>query len=465
MRYDAPHPTLTMSSRSALPTRPLLAITALVLAALAPTTSARADAIDPTVPRTLVVGAPRGAAPSERLDAQRSGRSRTLFPATPLHRWEHHINGGLELSPVVDAQDNVLVVGATPDVIKLDFEGKELWRARFGTSPAVAPPVLTSDGTLVVVTAAGQAVGLTPTGAIRFVSPLGVRGRDADTPPLALDDGGVIIAAGGALVEIDRDGAVRARTALENKPGSTDTRVTGALVQGPVTEAGPLGALFTTESGSVFAWRPPASPRRLGSLGGFPRRGGVLTGPRTLTAVVDNRRVVDFDLPTGVTRVRANSGLGVQLDGPITLGPDGLLLVATQLGLLLGVDAAGNEMVRVVLEPPPPPPPLGAGPVAAQPPSRGSVFSGSVGVGVGGGVGSGFFGVPAEIKPSPAPIVDREGRIAFVRAVGRAGVITPKGTLALASERVCGSPLAVLPAGEKRLLIACRDGGLWLYGE
>jgi hypothetical protein len=82
-----------------------------------------------------------------------------------------------------------------------------------------------------------------------------------------------------------------------------------------------------------------------------------------------------------------------------------------------------------------------------------------------GGVGSGFFGTPVEIKPSPAPILDREGRIAFVRASGRAGVINPKGTIVLASERVCSSPIAALPAGEKRLLIACRDGGLWLYGE
>lgn len=444
-----------MSLHSAPDHRPLLAATALVIAALLPARSAHADAIDPTMPRTLVVGAPRGAAPCERLDAQRSGRSRTLFPAAPLHRWEHHLTGGLELSPVVDAQDNVLVVGTTPDAIKLDPEGKEIWRVRFGASAAVIAPVLTSDGTLVIVTAAGQAVGITPSGSIRFVSPLGVRGRDADTPPLALDDGGVIIAAGGALVEIDRDGAIRARTALENKLGSADTRVTGALVQGPATDAGPQGALFTTESGSVFAWRPPASPRKLGNLGGFPRRGGVITGARTLTAIVDSRRIVDFDLPTGVTHVRANSGPGVQLDGPVTLGPDGILLAATQQGLLLGVDAAGNELIRIALEKPAAMPPAAAAP--GQPGPGGSMVFGTG--------GSGFFGVPVEIKPSPAPLLDREGRIAFVRASGRAGVINPQGTLVLASERVCSSPLAALPAGEKRLLIACRDGGLWLYSE
>jgi hypothetical protein len=439
--------------------RPLAAI-GLVAGAIALASGARADVIDPSLPRTLVVGAPRGAAPSERLDAQRTGRSRTLLPSAPLHRWEHHLTGGIELAPVVDARDNILVVGTTPDAIKLDPEGNEVWRVRFATTAAVVPPVLTSDGTLVIVTAAGQAVGLAESGAIRFVTPLGVRGRDADVAPLALDDGGVIIAAGGALVEIDRDGAVRARTALEIKPGSADSRVTGALVQGPKAEAGPLGALFTTESGSVFAWRPPLAPRKLGNLGGFPRRGAVVTGPRTLTAVVDSRRIVDFDLPTGVTHVRESSGTGAQIDGPVTLGPDGILLAATQTGLLLGVDAAGNEAVRIALEKPPAVAPAPAGPTAGQPGGSVNIFGGTPG-----GTGSGFFGIPAEIKPSPALIIDRAGRIAFARASGRAGVISPRGVVTLASERVCSSPVAALPAGEKRLLIACRDGGLWLYGE
>ena len=448
MRHGSP----SKNARS----RSVIAAATIAAAALLPASPARADVIDPSLPRTLVVGAPRGAAPSERIDAQRTGRSRTLFPAAPLHRWEHHITGGIELAPVVDEHDNVIVVGTTPDAIKLDSEGKELWRLRFGTSAAVVAPVLTSDGTLVIVTAAGQAVGVTPSGSLRFVTPLGVRGRDADTVPLALDDGGVIIAAGGALVEIDRDGAVRARTALEIKPGSADSRVTGALVQGPSSEA-----LFTTESGSVFAWRPPLAPRKLGNLGGFPRRGAVVTGPRTLTAVVDSRRIVDFDLPTGVTHVRQSSGSGAQIDGPITLGPDGLLLAATQAGLLVGVDGAGNETIRIALEKPPIAPSVAPGPAAAQPGGSVNIFGGTVG----GGGGSGFFGAPVEIKPSPAPIIDREGRIAFVRANGRAGVVSPGGAVTLASERVCSSPLAALPAGVKRLLIACRDGGLWLYGE
>jgi hypothetical protein len=36
----------------------------------------------------------------------------------------------------------------------------------------------------------------------------------------------------------------------------------------------------------------------------------------------------------------------------------------------------------------------------------------------------------------------------------------------VASERLCGAPISVQPAGEKRMVVACRDGGsLWMLGE
>jgi hypothetical protein len=39
------------------------------------------------------------------------------------------------------------------------------------------------------------------------------------------------------------------------------------------------------------------------------------------------------------------------------------------------------------------------------------------------------------------------------------------GRVEVASERVCAAPVAVLPAGDRRMLVACHDGGLWMYGE
>jgi hypothetical protein len=451
---------LTSERRAARVTRRLTGLFAAALALLpAP---ARADALDPTMPRVLVVGPPRGDAPSERLDAQRTGRTRTRLPFPLVEVWRRHLTGGIEQPPVIDAQDNILAALTVPEVVKLAPDGKELWRARLGNAAPVVPPALTSDGTLVAVTSAGLAWGLSPSGSVRFTTPLGVRGRDVDVAPLALRDGGLVVAAGSTLLELDRDGGIRARTSLDQRPGSVDSRVTGALLEGPSGDGKApafTGTLFTTESGSVFLWRPPGAPRRLGSFGGLPRRGALLADGRTLVAVVDTRRVVGLDLLTGTTQVRATGFPGALFDSPAALAPEqidrgplaslgpGVALVTVQFGLLLGLDGAGNERVRISLDKPPPPP-----------------VAGVLGGLVGGTGGSSFF-APAEFKPSPPLIVDAQGRIAFARANGRVGVVGPDGAISLAGERVCLTPVAVVPAGEKRMVLACRDGGLWLYGE
>jgi len=416
----------------------------IALAATLPAGSlALADAIDPASPRTLVVGAPRGAAPSERIDGQRTGQTKTALPTPPVELWRRHLSGGIEHLPVIDGQGNIAVALTIPEVISLGPDGKEAWRVRTGTAAPVAAPVITSDGTIVVITSAGQAWGISPRGDVRFTTALGVRGRDVDATPLALADGGVAIAAGTTMLELDRDGAVRARAALEAKDNASEGRIAGALV------AGPEGTLATTESGAVFSFRPPGAPRKVGSFGGSPRKGAALADARTLIAVVDNRSVVALDLRTGLTHVRSSAGvgLGALFDGPVAVGSKGALanlaLVVTQGGLLLGLDAAGNERVRVALEKPPAMPDAGV---------------------LGGSSGQGFFGA-IELKPSPPLLVDPEGRVGFARAGGRVGVMEPKGSVAVAGERVCSAPIGLLPAGDRRMLVACRDGALWLFGE
>jgi len=207
-------------------------VIAALAALLAAGSAARADTIDPTIPRALPVGAPRGAAPSDRIDAARTGRARTKLPHPVVELWRRNITRGIDLLPVVDAEDNILIAVTTPvpEVLKLGPDGKEVWRARVGGAPPAVPPVLLSDGTLVVITNNGQAWGIAPSGAVRFTTPLGVRGRDIEASPLALGDGGLLIASGGTLIELDRDGAVRARASLEVKPGSMDSRITGSLL-------------------------------------------------------------------------------------------------------------------------------------------------------------------------------------------------------------------------------------------
>jgi outer membrane protein assembly factor BamB len=398
-----------------------------------------ADTVDPSMPRTVVVGWPRGAAPGDREDGQRSGRAHTRLPFPPVEAWRRHVSGGIELAPLIDAEGNALVTLTVPEVLKLGPDGKEIWRTRIGTAAPLGSPVLTSDGTLALVTSAGLAWGISPSGAVLYTTSLGIRGRDADTGLVALPDGGFAVAAGHTLLEVDADGAVRARTSL-------DERATGGLL------VGPEGLLVTTDTGGVFTWRAPGAPRRLGSFAGTPRRGAALADARTLLAVVDNRRLTALDLLTGTTHVRTSTPPGIFLDGPVAVAASGLALVASQNGLLVGVDGAGNEKVHVAIEKPP----LGSASAA--------ILSGSTAP-PGSALGGLTFLGPVEQKPSPPVVVDAGGRIGFARAGGRVGVVGPDGGVVIVSDHLCSAPVAVTPAGEARMLVSCRDGAMWMLGE
>jgi hypothetical protein len=402
---------------------------------------ARAEGFDGSMPHTVVVGAPRGAAPSERVDGRRSGQSKTRLPFPPTEKWRRHLGGNIELPPVVDDAGRIIVALTVPEIVALGPDGKEVFRTRIGASSAISPPVLTSDGTLVVVTMAGAAVGVGRDGRIRFATPLGVRGRDVDAAPIARADGSVVLG-GRMLVELDETGAVRSRAALPE-------RAVGALLEGPE------GTIATAESGSVYVFRPPNAPRKLGSFGGPLRRGAVLEGGRTLLAVVGGKSVVGLDMPTGLLNVRlGDAGLGAY-DEPIALHPRGFALVTTSAGLLLGLDGSGNEKLRVFLEKG-----TGSGEPPAPPPPAPSVFPGR---GPSTPPAGGFFGT-VDAKPSPPLVVDKDGRVAFARTGGRVGVARADGNVALAGERMCNAPVALQPAGEDKMVLVCRDGTVWMLG-
>ena len=396
--------------------------------------SARAEGIDTTMPYTVVVGAPRGYAPSERVDARRTGQSKSRLPSPPVDKWRRHLGGTIEVPPVVDESGRIYVALSVPEVVALAPDGKEVFRTRLGSAPAIAPPVLTSDGTILLVTSAGAAVGLGRDGRVRFATPLGQRGRDLDVAPLARSDGSVVIG-GRALVELDPNGAVRARANLPE-------RAVGALIEGPE------GTVATSESGAVYVFRPPNPPRKIGTFGGPLRRGAALEGGRTLLAVVGGKSLVGLDLKTGITHVRAGDvGLGTY-DEPVTIHPRGFAMWTTSTGLLFGVDAAGNERLRMVVD---------KGPQAPDPAAAGTAGTPT-------GPGTTFFAQPADTRPSPALVVDAEGRVAFARQGGRVGVARPDGNVALASEKLCAAPVALQPAGDDKMIVACRDGSVWMLG-
>ena len=235
------------------------------------------------------------------------------------------MSGGVEQPALVDEAGDVIVALAVPDLVKLsDDGGNEVWRARLGAQAPAAPPVLTSGGDIVVVSSAGQAIGVSASGTLRFTTPLGARARgDAEVAPLALRDGGVAIAIGSTLLELDETGAIRARVALDERP-------TGALIEGPE------GVLVIGVSGAVSSFRPPAPPRRFRLARSTTR----VAAPPSPTRAPPRRRrspsAVALDLRRSVrSDIRASVAPGGQfLDGPPAVGLGGLAYVATQTGLV-----------------------------------------------------------------------------------------------------------------------------------
>ena len=79
---------------------------------------ALADALDPNVPHTVVVGRPKGAAPAERVDAARSGRSKTKLPSQPKESWKRTLPSGTAYAPLVDGQGNLTFALTTSLVVR-----------------------------------------------------------------------------------------------------------------------------------------------------------------------------------------------------------------------------------------------------------------------------------------------------------------------------------------------------------
>lgn len=427
-------------------------------AALPIVSLALADALDPSVPHTVVVGSPRGAAPAERVDAQRTGRSKTKLPSQPREIWKKTLPSGTVFAPLVDGQGTFTFALTTSLVVRWSSEGKEQWRVQLPAAAAsavtvAAPPILLSSGTIAVVTSLGELVGISPAGSIRYTTALGVGtapgARDGGVAPLALDDGGLAVAAGNTLMELSADGSVRARAKLE------DTAV-GALLSSPE------GTLVTTASGAVYSFKPPGAPRKIGTFGGSVRKGAVRADERTLYAVVDNRRIVALDIPTGSTHTRASAGLLLGgFDAPVAVGPGGTAVTGAYAGLVLSFDSSGAEKLRVSIDPS-----LSLiGPDAGAPaPSVGPMAPPPYPGGPGPSFGLGQFPT-IDLRPSPAVVVDSDGRVAFVRASGRAGIISPDGNMTLLSERLCNRPSSVQPAGSKKLLVTCEEGTVALYSD
>ena len=273
-----------------------------------------------------------------------------------------------------------------------------------------------------MATSAGELFGFAPDGATRFATALDLLERNAKVGLLPLDDGGVAIASGQEVSEVDADGAVRHKTRL------------GERTMGPLV-ATPSGIVATTSSGNVYVVRPGYA-RRIGTFGGEPSESGASTvDGRTLWAIVNHQRVVALDLSNGSTQVRF-AVTDQSLHGPVVFGRSDALLFTTWTGVLVMLDPNGAEMRRTSLEP-----------------RLSSLITDA---------GKVDF---AALEESPAPVTDGDGRVAFARVGGRIGVVGPDGSTSLVADPGCSSPAALSPAGAKPIVVGCRDGTVVLIGD
>lgn len=390
----------------------LTALGAALLAGLAASGAAGAP-FDPGIAQQRAVGTPPGWAPMARLDASRTGRARSALPGAPHVLWRARVQGGTDRRVAIDERGAIVVASTVAELVQLSPTGHVEWSVRVGPGTPLAGPVITSDGTRVVIESGPSAVGVRPDGTLRYRRALDVASDRPAPEPLALDDGSVVVALGRDVLRLEPDGSVQARVALDETTSALVSRGSAVLVVG--------------ERGSVREWKAGLDAARLGSFAGRVA-GAVLVNRRSLAAVVDERRLVDLDLATGTRHNRLDGVPGLM--GPPALAATGALFVSTTDGVLLGYDRAGHEIARVLLEP---------------------------------GAASGT-GVPPASQDVDAPpiIMDAGGRVAFIRPGLDAATVARDGSIHPAPAATCTDPVDLAPAGADRMLVACRSGLLSL---
>jgi hypothetical protein len=153
---------------------------------------------------------------------------------------------------------------------------------------------------------------------------------------------------------------------------------------------------------------------------------------------VEEMRLVALDLKTGSATLLSDGGdAALQLEGPPTLGARGLLMVTNAASELIRIDAHGVAVSRTALEPAPPQ------------------------LAVDGGTNI-FRRLD---DASPPLIADPAGRVAFVRSSGKLGIVDEKGGVSTVDGSACRSPLSVLPAGPRRIVVVCKNGAIAMYGD
>jgi hypothetical protein len=407
-------------------------VVSVVTAALVSARRADAQRVDPRRPSVFVVGPAGGASPTLRGDSRRTGVAPDLLPSGVLRvAWRKTIGLSIEQPALVAADGMLAVVTASRgDVIFLDADGEEKGRVSAGAA-AVGPATITSDGTVVFATSAGDAVGIKRTSPRpRFVTRIGGE-RNTRTAPLSLDDGGVVLATGSDLVVLDAEGNVRSRISLPEVPAA-------ALV------ASGDKVLAVGATGAVYGWTPGRESVRLGTFGAPIDGGAALADANTLVAVIEGNHLVELDLTRGARSSRSISPQGLYL------GPPSVRAAGAGGGALVTLLAqTANRAFVVTLDP------------GGQETARAGIATLTPKTLADGGA------APLVASAHTGPLVDARGAVAFAAPEdGHVGVVGPDGAVDTIGELICtrtsrSAGIAGLTAlGRGAFAVTCESGAI-----
>lgn len=443
--------------------RALGVLASAVLAVGAIAVGSSAETIVPSVATSFAVGDGNAAFATERGPATRTGRVSSL-PANPKQRWFVNVGTRIEWAPVVDKQGKLVVATANNGeglVVELDAtNGKGVSTTKLRTAitqsdplveglavtqadAAAGPVVLLANGTRVVVTIRGWAIGIAPGGNVLFRTRLG--GELSSVPRVGvapLAGGGFAVARRPEVLELDAHGNIIDRVKLE---------------VGPYLVARENGeVLGVAANGELVGWRASRVPHTYGSFGDKgvnfdgPCRGGLVLdgvaspppgGRRERVVCVSEHLVEQIDLVSGVRKALLGEAIGkLAYRTAPAISKSGEIVTAISGGALVGMGALGNELGPWDIP--------GAAPVAGFGASKdgGVTFVGSLG--------------------EVAPLVADDGAVAWASsdgvAVMRAGVPS---RVARCSGFASSSMAGLASAGPGTLVIACSDGKLQLIGD
>jgi hypothetical protein len=419
--------------------------------ALAGMTSRRvhAEAFTPSTPLHVTLGASAGAWSSDRGDSARTGRARKL-PESPARMWSWTRAGArLDWGPVVlDGGGDVVAVytssggGAATTMVRLHAsdhgdhgEVTEAWSTKLGAEIPTTAPVVLADGAIAITLRHSQLVIVEPTGALRSRTTVST-GDSSAVASTALATGGVGIAIDGNLIAIDARGDV-VQSIGANATTALASRKDGTFV-----------ALDTT--GAVVTWTPGRRVTSVGALLSASATGAVAidacvgglvldepaTGhARALCSARGKGQIVALDLVDGTKQVVASRALLSSRAG-VAIGDHGDTVLVTSTGGLATIDRAGTELFAYD--------PMTA--LGLSSPDAGAMY------GLGG---------------EGAPLVDASGAVAFTNTDGvflATGIGAPK-LVTRCSGGVSTSGQSLASGGDRRLVVACGEGRIDLFGE